>query len=320
MDARVCKGDDIAVVWNALVLDPMMNGLVVLYSFLFGNFGLAIIVFTVIVRIITHPLTARQMRSTRRMSELQPKVAEIKRRYAKDSRRVSQETMRLYKESGVNPLGCLGPLVIQFPIWIGLYQSILQLLPTSPEALARLSQHLYSWLPFADTVVPLNSKFLWLDLSVPDPSPFVMPVLVGVSMWLQQKMTMMPSPDPRTASTNRTMLWMMPIMFGFFTLNFESGLALYWIVSNIVGIIIQGFITGWEPLIGVLHFIKNPLNSNRITDLSSTHEKNDLIDNSTQESMTSENDRDDRQNVRRGNRDRPKRTQRRQGGRRNRRR
>lgn len=226
----------------------MLNSLVVLYTVVFKNFGLTIIVFTFIVRVATMPLTKRQLNSTKKMQELQPKLAEIKRRYAKDPRRIQQETMRLYKESGVNPLGCLGPMVIQFPIWIGLYQSIISLLPTSPEALARLSQHLYSWLPFVHTVVPLNSKFLWLDLGVPDPSRFVMPVLVGASMWVQQKMTMMPTADPRTESTNRTMLWMMPIMFGFFTTTFPSGLALYWFVSAIIGIGIQYYTTGWGGL------------------------------------------------------------------------
>ena len=239
----------ISIIWNTLILEPMLNSLVILYSTLaFKNFGLAIILFTILVRVLTVPLTKRQLRSTRRMTELQPKLEEIKRRYAKDKARVSQETMRLYKSSGVNPLGCLGPFVIQFPIWIGLYQSIIQLLPTSPEALARLSQHLYSWLPGVETVVPLNSRFLWLDLAVPDPSPFIMPVLVGASMFVQQKMTMMPTADPRTESTNRMMLWMMPFMFAIFTLSFPSGLALYWFVSAVIGIGIQYYTTGWGRL------------------------------------------------------------------------
>lgn len=238
----------VVVIWDNLFLNPMLNSLVVLYSILFHNFGLTIIFFTVIVRILTMPLTMKQIRSTRKMSEIKPKIDEVKRRYAKDSRRVSQETMRLYKESGVNPLGCLGPMVIQFPIWIGLYQAVISLLPTTPEAMARLSQHLYSWIPFVNSAVPLNKDFLWLDLGVPDPTKVVMPVLVGASMWVQQKMTAMPGGDPRTESTNRTMLWMMPIMFGFFTLSFPSGLALYWFASAAIGIGIQYYTAGWGGL------------------------------------------------------------------------
>ncbi|MBI2935849.1 MAG: YidC/Oxa1 family membrane protein insertase, partial [Chloroflexi bacterium] len=83
----------------------------------------------------------------------------------------------------------------------------------------------------------------------PDPTPLVLPVLVGVSMWAMQKMSTFPTADPRQAQTNQIMLWMMPIMFAFFTLQFPSGLALYWVVSNLVGIVVQYFITGWGGLL-----------------------------------------------------------------------
>ena len=179
----------ITSIWNGLILNPMLNGLISLYSLLGRNFGLTIIIFTILVRLATMPLTMRQMQSTKKMAELQPRIKAIQRRYAKDRARISQETMRLYKEAGVNPVGCLGPLVIQFPIWIGLYLSIMQALPSTPEKLAGLSSHLYTWLPFVniDHLIPLNSHFLWLDLAVESPSP-VLPVLVGVSMWVLQKM------------------------------------------------------------------------------------------------------------------------------------
>tara|TARA_B100000686_G_C16691641_1_gene917991 strand:- start:784 stop:1389 length:606 start_codon:yes stop_codon:yes gene_type:complete len=142
-------------------------------------------------------------------------------------------------------------MFIQFPIWIGLYQAILKTVPAAPESLIGLSGYLYGWLPFAN-FYPINSEFLWMNLAEPD-SP-VMPILVGLSMWLMQKMTTMPAMDERQASTNKMMLWMMPIMFGFFTMSFPSGLALYWVISNIVGIIIQGFITGWDPIVNLLNF------------------------------------------------------------------
>ena len=102
-------------------------------------------------------------------------------------------------------------------------------------------------------VIPLDSSFLWLNLARPDTLP-VLPIMVGVSMFLMQKMTMMPAADDKQASTNKMMLWMMPLMFGFFSMQFPSGLALYWVISNFVGIVIQGFITGWDPLVNLVNF------------------------------------------------------------------
>jgi len=244
-----------SVVWTALILSPMLNILAFLYAVLFHNFGLAIILFTVIVRLATLPLTRRQIRSTKKMQEIQPKIQEIRRKYAGDKQKASQAQMRLMKEAGVNPIGCLGPMVIQFPIWIGLYQAIIALLPTSPEALARLSIYLYPWLPFMDTLIPLNRSFIGLDLGLEVSqqgfmASVLLPILVGASMWAQQKMTAMPSMDARSESTNRMMLWMMPFMFGFFTLQFPAGLALYWVVSAAIGIAIQYRITGgWGNLL-----------------------------------------------------------------------
>ena len=232
----------------------MINSLVMLYYIFFNSFGVSILVFTIMVRVVMFPLTVRQSRQLKSMNAIQPKVKEIQAKFAKDRQRITQETMRIYKENGVNPIGCLGPLVIQFPIWIGLYQAILQTLPAAPDRLIGLSGHLYSWLPQVHEVIPLNSAFLWWDLALPDRTP-VLPVLVGASMYLVQKMTAMPSADPRQASTNRMMLWMMPLMFGFFTMQFPSGLAIYWVMSNAVGVVIQGFVTGWEPITSVFSFI-----------------------------------------------------------------
>ena len=232
----------------------MINSLVMLYYIFFNSFGVSILVFTIMVRVVMFPLTVRQSRQLKSMNAIQPKVKEIQAKFAKDRQRITQETMRIYKENGVNPIGCLGPLVIQFPIWIGLYQAILQTLPAAPDRLIGLSGHLYSWLPQVHEVIPLNSAFLWWDLALPDRTP-VLPVLVGASMYLVQKMTSMPSADPRQASTNRMMLWMMPLMFGFFTMQFPSGLAIYWVMSNAVGVVIQGFVTGWEPITSVFSFI-----------------------------------------------------------------
>ncbi|HBD82660.1 MAG TPA: membrane protein insertase YidC [Dehalococcoidia bacterium] len=244
--------------WSTIIIQPMVNSLLLLYWVFFSNFGIAIIAFTMLVRLVMVPLTIKQSRQIKAMNGLQPLMKQLQEKYKNDRQRVSQETMKLYKEHGVNPLGCLGPMFIQFPIWIGLFQAIRQTVPNTPETLVELSGNLYSWLPQVHSIIPINSSFLWMDLALPDPSPFVMPILVGGSMFVMQKMTTMPSVDERQASTNRMMLWMMPLMFGFFTLNFSSGLAVYWVVSNIIGVAIQGFITGWDPLKSLLAFGRRP--------------------------------------------------------------
>ena len=236
-------------IWDAILLGPMLNALVFLYGILASNFGLSIIAFTIVVRIAMYPLTRKQINASRAMSRLQPKIQEIRQKYGKDSQKVTQETMRLYKEEGVNPVGCLGPMVVQLPIWIGLYQSIIQALPQNPERLVDLSQKLYSWLPGVHNAVPLNKGFLWFDLSEPDPTRVMLPLLVGGSMWVQQKMMANPSTDPRQMQMNRMMQWMMPVMFGFITIQFPSGLALYWVVSNVIGIALQYRATGWGNLL-----------------------------------------------------------------------
>lgn len=240
--------DFIFLIWNQFILQPMANSLVLLYVLLFSNFGLSILVFTVIIRLVTLPLTLKQIRMTRGMSQIQPQVKALQQKYADDKPRLSKETMALYKIYGVNPLGCLGPMFIQMPIWIGLYQGIIQTLPSQPERLIGLSQKLYSWLPMVHEAIPLNSGFLWLDLALPDSTP-VLPVLVGISMWAVQKMSTMPSADARQAQTNQMMLWMMPMMLTFFSFSLPSGLSLYWVVSNLIQMGIQYFITGWGNLL-----------------------------------------------------------------------
>ena len=165
----------------------MINGLVLLYTIFFDNFGLSIIVFTIIVRGVMMPLTVKQSKQMKAMGALSPRLKEIQQRYSKDRQRASQETMKLYKDAGVNPLGCLGPMFIQLPIWIGLYQSILRILPSQPESLVGLSQHLYGWLPPVHNAIPIDANFLWMDLGQPDPSPFVMPIMSLAASWLTVK-------------------------------------------------------------------------------------------------------------------------------------
>lgn len=230
--------------WDIIILQPMINILVALSHFLFNNFGLTIIILTLIIRFILLPLTLKQLHSSKGMMTMQPKLAELQKKYAKDKQKLAQEQMRLYKESGINPAGCAVPMLIQFPIWIALYQAIILSLAVNPEALLNLSRYFYSWAtPLA--TLPLNNSFLGLNLASGN---VVIAILVGVSMWVQQKMVTPVTQDPRQNQQSQLMLWMMPIMFTFFSLSFPAGLSLYWVISNIFSIVVQYYVTGWGGL------------------------------------------------------------------------
>ena len=242
---------DIGDIWRLGVTQPMINGLVLLYVVLGSNFGLAIIAFTIISRVLMYPLTMRQLRQTSAMQKLAPQMKSMQEKYKNDRQRLQREQMRLYREAGVNPLGCLGPMIIQMPIFFGLFIAIRAALADTPEGLVSLSSKLYSWLPGGDAAIPLNARFLGLDLgSTPSDSsfPILLPVLVGGSMWVVQKMVMARNADPSQAGVASMMTWMMPLMFGFFTLSFPNGLAIYWVATNVVSIALQYRVTGWGGL------------------------------------------------------------------------
>jgi YidC/Oxa1 family membrane protein insertase len=236
---------DIGAIWDLIALQPVINILIVMTDFLFNNFGLAIIALTIVVNLAMYPLTLKQLRSTKAMQEIQPKMAELQKKYAKDKQKLAQEQMKLYKESGMNPAGCLVPMLVQMPVWIALYQSIIRVLAVIPEDFLGLSHYLYSW-PTVYSMLPLENSFLWLNLASPDTA---LAILVGAAMWVQQKMTTPPAADPRQATQSRMMLWMMPLLFGFICLSFPSGLALFWFTSTIIRIALQYFMTGgWGNL------------------------------------------------------------------------
>jgi YidC/Oxa1 family membrane protein insertase len=246
--------------WDIALLQPLINVLIAISHYLFNNFGITIIILTLIIRFILLPLTLRQLRSSKKMQDLQPQLAELQKKYAKDKQKLAQEQMKLYKESGVNAAGCALTMIIQFPIWIALYQSIILALAFNPEALLNLSRYLYPWaVPLAQ--LPFNPNFLGVNLAVGNP---VLAVLVGISMWVQQKMVTPANQDPRTAQQSQMMLWMMPLMFTFFSFSFPAGLAIYWLVSNLFSIVIQYFVTGWGGL--NLNFVKNLFNRSKGTE------------------------------------------------------
>jgi len=194
---------------------------------------LAITALTLLVRLAILPLTLKQQQASQRMQELQPKLQEIQKKYAKNKEKLAQEQMKLYQEAGFNPAGGCLPLLVQLPLLYGLWQSIVRTLAVNPLELLRLSRNIYTFIPGLAGLVPLQSRFLWLDLGQPD-RYLVLPALVVVTSWLSQKVLTPPSPDERTAAMNQQMQVMMPLMFGFISISYASGLSIYFIISNLV--------------------------------------------------------------------------------------
>jgi len=225
--------------WDTFILNPMINALLGIYGVLGSNFGLAIIVFTAVVRLITLPLTLQQQRSTQKMQDLQKskRWVELQKKYKNEKQKLQEQQLKLYQEMGINPLsGCL-PLLIQFPVIIGLYQAIIQSLAATPVQLLNLGSHLYEFV--SATTIPLNSRFLWMDLGQPEHASFPIPILailVVISTFLQTKLTTPPTPDSQGSQMTQMMTYYMPILLGYFAYTYAAGLALYFVVSNLLAV------------------------------------------------------------------------------------
>ncbi len=237
-------------IWDTLIIDPMINILLWTYSILGENFGLAIIVFTALIRLITYPLTAQQLRSTKRMQEMQESKEwqKIQKKYKDDKQKLQEEQMKLYREAGINPLsGCL-PTLIQFPIIIGLYQAIIRVMADTPSQMLDLSGHLYGFTSSA--LIPLSSQFLWIqDLGQPERlsginipgTEFGIPILtilVVITSWFSMRMTQTATPQGgQGAQMTQMMSLYMPLFMGYLAYTYAAGLALYFVVSNSLTIV-----------------------------------------------------------------------------------
>jgi YidC/Oxa1 family membrane protein insertase len=219
-------------IFDFLVVNPMTNILLLIYDVLFHNYVLAIVVLTIAIRLITLPLTLRQQVSSMKMAAMQPQIKAIQEKYKNEPQKLSEEMRKV----GFNPLGGCLPLLIQFPILIGLYQAIIRTLAVTPVSLLDLGKHIYGFLPNLSSLVPVNNMFLGvLDLGQPD-KLFIIPIVVIATTYFSTKLTTPPSTDAQTKQTNQMMSMMMPVMFGFFMLSAPAGLGIYWIVSNLIGI------------------------------------------------------------------------------------
>jgi len=221
----------------------MINTLLWIYSIL-GNFGIAIILFTILVRFLTYPLTIQQLKGAQGMQEMQKSKEwqELQKKYKNDKQKLQQEQMRLYKEMGINPLGSCLPTIIQFPIIIGLYQAIIRALAVTPLQMTNLFYNIYPFLNI-QKLLPINNKFLWMDLSQPERlyiMGFGVPVLaiiVLITTYLQSKLMTPPTQgSDQSGQMGKMMNLYMPLLMGWLALTFASGLALYFVTSNLVTI------------------------------------------------------------------------------------
>lgn len=228
------------------ITNPMLNVLLLVYDFLGNNFGIAVIVFTVLIRLLTYPLTAKSLKSTQKMQEMQKskKWKDMQKKYKNDKQKQQEEQLKLYKEIGFNPLsGCL-PTLIQFPIIIGLYQAIIKTLASTPMATLELSDRLYGFV--SSSLIPVNDTFLWMDLGQPERLflPFLpefgiptLAIIVVITSWLSTRTMSSGSSDGQGAQMTQMMGIYMPLLMGWLAYTYASGLALYFVVSNILGVV-----------------------------------------------------------------------------------
>jgi YidC/Oxa1 family membrane protein insertase len=231
-----------------VVVNMMVNALIFIYGLVGNNFGIAIILFTVLIRLITWPLNAQQMKGAKAMQDLQSdkEWQGIQKKYAKDREKLAQEQLRIYRERGINPFGSCLPTLIQFPILFALIPAITYAIGSTPLSLLKLSRSLYGWQDIT-ALIPLNSQFLGMDLGLPQWTnipglPWSIPVLaliVALTTYIQTKLTMPAAADPndQSAATGRIMSIQMPLLLFFFSLNYASGLAVYFVASNILSIV-----------------------------------------------------------------------------------
>lgn len=206
--------------WNEYIVYPLSWLIKEMAHLLGGNFGLSIIVVTILIRLVILPLMIKQTKSSKAMQALQPEMKKLREKYsskdAKTQQKLQQETMALFQKHGVNPMAGCFPLIIQMPILIGFYHAI------------------------SRTREIAQDNFLWFDLGEKDPY-YILPIVAGITTFIQQKIMMAgQEQNPQMAM----MLWMMPIMIVIFAFNFPAALSLYWVVGNIFMIVQTYFIKG----------------------------------------------------------------------------
>ncbi|GAX89140.1 YidC/Oxa1 family membrane protein insertase [Effusibacillus lacus] len=193
-------------VWGGFV--GLISDAIDYFGKLIGDYGVSILIITLIIRILIFPLMYKQLKHSKLMQELQPEMTKIREKYKNDPQKMNQEMMKLFQEKGTNPLAGCFPILIQMPILIALYQAIMY------------NKHIS------------QSTFLGL-IALGQPEHFVLPALAAITTYIQTRMTMMNPNDPQ----QKMMLYIMPAMIFFFAFTFPAALSLYWVFGNILTII-----------------------------------------------------------------------------------
>lgn len=221
-------------------------------SFGFPSYALAIILLTIIVKILLYPLMRKQMQSMANLTKLQPKIAAIERKYGKNPAKKNEALVKLYQQNNINPMaGCL-PLLIQLPIFVCLYRALLNFEYTGGF-----------------------DSFFWVEhIGNPDPTYIYLPVLVGLSTYAQQKIMITNKKD----RMQNTMLYVMPIMLGFMAMRFPAGLCLYWVTYSVIGALQQLAVNHGSLFGAVKHYMdKGAANTQEMDAAGEQSEKSDKV-------------------------------------------
>ena len=265
--------------WNTIVY-ALAKVLIAINDFIANlgipySWGWAIIIFTIAIKLVTLPLTFKQLQSAKAQQVMQPKLRELQEKYGKDKQKLSEEQMKLYKEAGINPLGGCLPLLIQMPILFALYQALYVLAGSG-----HLKNAPFFWIP--DLSLPGSTLATagvvdgipmvgttWISTAFKQQNWYVLfaymslPIFMLLTQMLLQKMSQ-PAKDPKTGKADAQtqmmgqMMFLMPVMFFWITLGLPAGLTLYWSVSNVLGMVQQYFVTGWGSLPDWFEFLKKP--------------------------------------------------------------
>ncbi len=247
-------------IWSSFV--GLLELALIWFSSITGSVALGIIFFTIAARLIILPLTLTSIRSSRKMQELQPMIKELQRKYGKDQQKLQEETLKLYREYKINPVGGCLPMLLQLPIFFGVYQAVYHLFGgeagrvfLSPAAAARLTD--------PDIAAIFSQKlFGVIDAGAVSFGPdgfagVIYLVLPTLSIIFQLLQTVMATPrvqDPQQKVMTQTMMFM-PLIFGYIAFTFPQGAVLYWVISSMVGIVQQYFTSGWGSLANYLKFL-----------------------------------------------------------------
>lgn len=277
---------NIGDIFNLVFFGPIINLLVLIFQGLQavhipGALGFSIMILTILIRILVWPIMSSQIKITKKMSELKPHLDALKQKHKDDKKTLASAQMALYKEHGVNPAGGCLPALIQIPVFIALYQAIINILPGADGHLDKINSLLY----FPQLKLPgsLDPNFFGLNLGI-KPADFtkygllllIVPILTAVLTFIQSKMALpkpvkhYPSDSPKEEKEKESMeesmgqvqsqmVYLMPIMIGYFAFSFPVGLAIYWNTYTILGIIQQHRVAGWgglSELVGKLKLLK----------------------------------------------------------------